>query len=97
MVGGAGDFNCAVDDPEHDKQRAEKQSTSDESLNSATAFGQPVSPRHDLTSDDLFSNAIGKSLFNIEQASNWWFQESASTSYAILVGPNDSVEPWKDV
>ena len=31
VVGGVGDFNCSVDDPEHDKQRAEKQNTSDES------------------------------------------------------------------
>ena len=54
-MGRARDFNCAVDDPKHDKQRAEKQSTSDESLDSATAFGQPVSPRHDLTSAGLFS------------------------------------------
>src|SRR5262245_24277367 len=43
VVGGAGDFNCSVDNPEHDKQRAENQNTSDESLDSATAFGRPVS------------------------------------------------------
>jgi hypothetical protein len=46
----AGNFNCSDDDPEHDKQSAEEEEPSDDSLDSALPSGRSVSPRHELPS-----------------------------------------------
>ena len=62
---GVGDFNCSDDDPEHEKQRAEEQEPSADSLDSALLSGPSVSPRHELTSGQVCSkNAMGKCLVN---------------------------------
>ena len=62
---GVGDFNCSDDDPEHEKQRAEEQEPSDDSLDSVSLSGRSVSPRHELTSGQVCSKtAMGKCLVN---------------------------------
>jgi hypothetical protein len=61
----SGNLNCSDDDPERDKQSAEEQEPSDDSLDSALPSGRPVGPRHELTSGRVCSkNAMGKCLVN---------------------------------
>jgi hypothetical protein len=49
QAAGAGDLNYSDDDPEHDKEHAEKQEFSDDS-DSVLPAGRNVLPRHELTS-----------------------------------------------